>query len=200
MLGLPKTLRKHDSILVVVDCFSKMAHFLPCFRTADASRVSKIFFDSVVKLHGLLKTIVSDRDVKFMSYFWKTFWHMLGTKVKFSTAFHPQTDGQTEVVNRSSGNLLRTLVGEHTGSWDLKLAIAEFAYNTAVNRTPGKLPHKIVYGFTPRQPINLILMSDHIRASDSASSFASHVHDTRKLWMKLFKRQLQATSRRKKKT
>ena len=69
MLGLPKFLRKHDLILVVVDRFSKMAHFLPCSRTADASRVAKIFFDGIVKLHGLPKTIVSDRDVKFMSYF-----------------------------------------------------------------------------------------------------------------------------------
>ena len=74
---------------------------------------------------------MSDRDVKFTSYFWKKkLWHMLGTKLKFSTAFYPQTDGQTEVVNKNLGNLLRILVGEHTGSWDLKLATAEF-----VNRT-----------------------------------------------------------------
>ena len=69
MLGLPKTLRKHDSILVVVDRFSKMTHFLPCSRTADTSRVAKIFFDGVVKLHSLPKIIVSDRDEKFTSYF-----------------------------------------------------------------------------------------------------------------------------------
>jgi len=100
--------------------------------------------------------------------------------LKFSTAFHPQTDSQTEVVNKSLGNLLRTLVGEHTGSWDLKLAPVEFAYNTIVNKTIGKLPHEIVYDFRPRQPIVLILISDHIRASNSASSFVSHVHDLHK--------------------
>ena len=72
----------------------------------------KLYFDEIVKLYGLPKTIVSDKDIRFMSYFGKTLWHLVGTKLKFSTAFHPQTDGQTEVVNRSLGNLLRCLVGE----------------------------------------------------------------------------------------
>jgi len=101
---------------------------------------------------------------------------MLDTKLKFSTAFHPQTDGQTEVVNRSLGNLLRTLVGEHIGSWDLKLSIDKFAYNSSVNRTTDRSPHEIVYGFRFRQPIHLIPMVDHYRVSESASSFATHMH------------------------
>ena len=112
VIGLPKTLRKHDSICVVVDRFSKMAHFLPCSQTYDASKVATLFFDEIVRLHGLPKTIISERDVRFTSYFWKTLWHKLGTTLRFSTAYHPQTDGQTEVVNRSLGNLLRCLVGE----------------------------------------------------------------------------------------
>jgi len=116
VLGLPKILRKYDSVLVVVDRFSKMAHFLPCSHTSDASRVTKIFFDGVIKLHSLPKIIISDRDVKFISYFWKTLRHMLDTKLKFSTAFHPQTDGQTKIINRSLENLLRTLVSEHIES------------------------------------------------------------------------------------
>jgi len=116
VLGLPKTLRKHDLILVVLDHFFKMAHFLPCSRISDASRVAKIFFDGGIKLHGLPKIIVSDKDVKFTSNFWKTLWHMLGTKLKFSTAFHLQTDGQTEIINRSLENLLHILVGEHIES------------------------------------------------------------------------------------
>ena len=124
VLGLPCTFRKHDSILVVVDRFSKMAYFLPCSKTSDASKIAKLYFDEIVKLYGLPKTIVSNRDVRFMSYFWKTLWHLVGTKLKFSTAFHPQTDSQTKVVNRSLGNLLRCLMGEANQNWDSILPIA----------------------------------------------------------------------------
>jgi len=175
MLGLPKTTRKHDSILMVIDRFSKMAHFLPCSKTSDASRVATIYFDEVVRLHGLPKTIVSDRDIKFTSYFWKTLWHKMGTKLQFSTAFHPQTDGQAEVVNRSLGNLLRCLVGENFRAWDLVLPTAEFAYNSSVSRTIGMSPFEVVHGYQPRQPMDLIPMAPHhTRMSESAASFASH--------------------------
>ena len=112
VLGLPRTFREHDSILVVVDRFSKMAHFLPCSKTFDASKIAKLYFDEIVNLYGLPKTIVSHRDVCSKSYFWKTLWHLVGTKLKFSMTFHPQTDGQTEMVNHSLGNLLQCLVGE----------------------------------------------------------------------------------------
>lgn len=106
MLGLPHTLKMNDSIFVVGDHFSKMAHYNPCAKTSYACKVAKLYFDEVVRLYGLPKTIVSHRDVRFMSYFWKILWHMVGTKSKFSTAHHPQTNGQIEVVNRSLGILL----------------------------------------------------------------------------------------------
>ena len=87
VLGLPKTLRKHDSILVVVDRFSKIAHFIPCSKTCYASHVTKLVFNEIVRLHGLPKT--TDQDVKFTSYFWKILWHQVGTKMQHSFAFHP---------------------------------------------------------------------------------------------------------------
>lgn len=90
VLGLPRTSGRHDSSFVVVDCFSKMAHFIPCSKTSDACKVAKIYFSEIVKLYGLPKTIVSDQDVGFTSYLWKkTLWHLVGTKLKISTAYHP---------------------------------------------------------------------------------------------------------------
>ena len=127
-----------------------MTHFIPCSKTSDASKIAKLYFNEIFKLYGLPKTIVSNRDVRFMSYFWKTLWHLVGTKLKFSVAYHPQTDGQTEVVNQSLGNLLRYLVGEHARNWDSILPIAQFAYNNSVNRTIGMSPFEVVHGYKVR--------------------------------------------------
>ncbi|MEF8696034.1 UNVERIFIED_CONTAM: hypothetical protein ORL81_27505, partial [Bacillus cereus] len=108
------------------------------------------------RLHGVPKTIVSDHDLKFLSYLWKTMWKLLDTKLLFSTSHHPQTDGQTEVTNRTLGNLLRGMVSKSTKDWDTKLCIAEFSYNRSPTSTTGSSPFEVVYGINPYIPIDLV--------------------------------------------
>ena len=103
----------------------------------------------------LSKSIVSNRDSKFVGHFWRTLWKKLGTKLSFSSAYHPQTDGQTEVVNRSLRNILRSLNTEHPKQWDEVLAQAEYAYNDSHNKSTGQSPFHIVYGMHPRGVVEL---------------------------------------------
>ena len=142
VFGLPKTFRGHDSIFVVIDRFSKMMYFISCSKTLDVVHVAKLFFKEIVQLHGLPKTIVFYQNEKFMGHFLRSLWKMLNTKLKFSLDFHPQTNNHTEVVNQSLGDLLLCLVGEHITNWDQILPMADFAYNSLVNRSTSYLSKK----------------------------------------------------------
>nr|KYP53727.1 Transposon Ty3-I Gag-Pol polyprotein [Cajanus cajan] len=149
-----------DSIFVIVDRFSKMAHFIPCHKINDVCNIARLFFKEVVRLHGLPKTIVSDRDTKFLSLFWKNLWSRLGTKLLFSTTCHPQTDGQIEVVNRSLSTMLREVLKGNHKSWDEYLPHIEFSYNRVVHKTTKISPFEVVYGFNPLTPLDLIPLLD----------------------------------------
>nr|KYP38791.1 Transposon Ty3-I Gag-Pol polyprotein [Cajanus cajan] len=128
---------------------------VPILLVPKKEYIAKLFFRQVVRLHGLPKTIVSDRDAKFLSHFWKVLWEKLGTKLLYSTTCHPQTDGQTEVVNRSLSTLLRVLLKGNKKTWDDCLPHLEFAYNRVVHKTTNLSPFEVVYGFNPITPLDL---------------------------------------------
>ena len=128
-----------------------------------------------MRLHGVPKTIVSDRDVKFLSYFWKTLCAKLGIKLLFSSAYHPQTDGQTEVTNRTLSTLLRVLIKKNIKEWEACLPIAEYAYNRARYSTTGKSPFEVVYGFNPLSPLDILPLPLQERTNLDASARASYI-------------------------
>jgi translation initiation factor IF-1 len=107
-------------------------------------------------LHGVPNTIVSDRDAKFLSHFWRTLWFKLGTKLLFSTTCHPQMDGQIEIVNRTLFTMLRAILKTNLKLWEECLPHIEFAYNRSIHSTTKVSPFQVVYDFNPRAPIDLI--------------------------------------------
>ena len=153
--GLPSSL-DFDSVLVVVDRLSKMAHFVPCTSSLDALSFATLFRDNIFKLHGLPKDITSDRDSLFTSDFIKALAQALHVSQHLSTAFHPQTDGQTERVNAILEQYLRAYCNYQQDNWADLLAFAEFAYNNTVSATTRVTPFFANYGYHPRFEVSSI--------------------------------------------
>ena len=161
----------YDTILVVVDRLIKRVHFIPTTTSASAPDIAKIFFDNIFRLHGLPTTIVSDRDPKFVSKFWRELLKQLGTQAAMSTAHHPQTDGQTERANRTLEDMLRAFVNYRQDNWDDCLPAAEFAYNNSVQASTGFSPYYLDCGQHPTTPGTLIAQQAIISKVPSIEDF-----------------------------
>ena len=129
--GLPLSKRDHDYLYVVVDRFSKMCILMPCKRQFTAEQTTQLFFHNVWVHFGLPTSTVSDQDSHFVGNFWSSFWGFKDTKLKKSTTFHPQTDGQIEVVNKTMIHLLRGYCNKHPKLWDEHFHYIQHAYNRA---------------------------------------------------------------------
>ena len=154
--GLPRTKAGYDAILVVVDRLTKWGYFIPTCTTVDAKETARLFHDVVFSRHGMPKRIISDRDTRFTSHFWQAFFGVMGTSLAMSTSYHPQTDGQTERVNRVLEEALRGYVGALQTDWDLQLPSLQFAYNTAKHASTGETPFFLNYGRHPIVPAGLV--------------------------------------------
>ena len=153
----PMTWRKHDSIMVVVDKLTKATHFIPVKSTHKADDITKIFMKEIFKLHGLPKAIVFNRDPKLTSNFWKGLFADLGTKLNFSTAYHPQTDGQTERLNQVLEDMLRMYVMHKPTKWEEYLHLVEFAYNNGHQASLGMSPYEALYDRRCRTPVTWVI-------------------------------------------
>src|SRR3954465_11416856 len=151
--SLPNTMRGHDSIWVIVDRLTKSAHFIPINITYPVSKLAEIYVRVIVKLHGVPLCIVSDRDPRFTSDIWKSLQEALGSKLRLSSAYHPQTDGQTERTIQSLEDLLRSCVLEQGGTWDTYLPLIEFRYNNSYHSSIGMAPFEELYGRRCRTPL-----------------------------------------------
>jgi hypothetical protein len=144
--GLPKSDGK-SFILVVIDIFTKYAHFVPLSHPYTTKVVAENFIQHVFKLHGLPKIIITDRDPVFLSSFWDAFFTTQGTKLCKCTAYHPQTDGQTENLNRTLEQYLRCVLSEKQGNWIKLLPWAEWWYNTTYHPAIKMSPFQALYGY-----------------------------------------------------
>ncbi|GJT75347.1 putative reverse transcriptase domain-containing protein [Tanacetum coccineum] len=151
---LPRTRNGHDAIWVVVDRLTKSAHFLAVREDYSTEKLARLYTDEIVARHGVPVSIISDRDARFTSCLWQTFQKALGTRLDMSTAYHPQTDGQSERTIQTLEDMLRACVIDFGGSWDVHLPLAEFSYNNSYHTSIRCAPFEALYGRKCRSPVS----------------------------------------------
>ena len=192
LTNLPKTKSKHDAILVFVDRYSKMIHLAPTSKQCTGEEAARLYLDHVYRMHGLLRSIVSDRDPRFTGKFWQQLFGLLGTKLRPSTAYHPQTDGQTERANRTIVQMLRTTLEDDT-TWDEQLALVEHAYNSTVQASTGYTPFYLIYGRDVPSPITRL--AEAVTQGATNPVVQQRMETWRRIHRKVVKRLAQAQKR-----
>ena len=157
VVGMPVQ-GEYDAICTVVDKATKMCHFIPCSERITAKQVAKLYWQNVGKLHGIPSVLISDRDVRFTSRFWKELWRLLGTNLRMGSGFHPESSGQVEIFNQLLEQTLRCTIHQlgETRDWVEVLPTIEFAVNNTPNRTTGYSAFFLNYGYHPLHPLQLL--------------------------------------------
>ena len=158
----PKTARGYDSVLVIVERVTRWVYYIPVRTTNTAQEVFAVLNARVLANHGIPSSIISDRDSRFTSHFWEGVWSQMGTALKRSTAFHPQTDGQSERQVRTVVEAMRAYIDAGQGNWDIILPQLQFAHNTSVSASTGMSPYEMMYGRTARTPLDAELEADGV--------------------------------------
>jgi transposase InsO family protein len=153
-MGLPRTAKGYDSIWVIVDRLTKIAHFLPVRVKYTMAMYAELYIACILSLHGIPKTIVLDRGPQFVAKFWEALHKSLGTKLLHSSAYHPQTSGQTERVNQILEDMLQACAFDFPHKWDDCLPLAEFSYNNSYQESIKVAPFEALYGRRCCTPLN----------------------------------------------
>ena len=182
--GLPKV-QGQDCLYVVVDRLTKFSHFFDITSDYSTTQVAELFFKEVFRLHGLPKTIVCDRDSKFTNAFWQELFRLVGTELATSTSYYPQSDGQTEIVNKWVEGYQRNYVAGQQRTWIKWLHLGEYCYNTTYHMSIRMTPFKALYGYEA-------LDFAHLAFGDNrAPKEKDWVHDIQDI-LKVLKENLQA--------
>ena len=146
IVGLPRTQKGYNSIWVVVDMLTKSAHFIPINTHYSTKKYAELYVERILCLHGIPKTIISDRGSQFTAHFWEQLHTCLGTRLIRSSAYHPQTDGQMERINQILEDMLRSRVLAYPHKWDQCLPLGEFSYNNSYQESIKMAPFEALYG------------------------------------------------------
>ncbi|GJV24145.1 putative reverse transcriptase domain-containing protein [Tanacetum coccineum] len=153
IIKLPKTSSGHDTIRVIVDCLTKSAHFIPTKATDSMATLTRLYIKEIVSRHGVLISIISDRDSHFTSRFWQSMQSALGTQLDVSTAYHPETDGQSKRTIQTLEDMLRACVIDFGKGWEIHLPLVEFSYNNNYHASIKATPFEALYGRKCRSPV-----------------------------------------------